>query len=147
MTDRLPDVWITRDYPVLREAVRLIDNGDIAEADLLVDATGLSAELVGLAAKALERRGLVSGEHSFGGFLAITNVSGEAYLLTGLHPDGDDAVSQFASALRQAADHEADPEEKSRLRQLADGLGGVSRDVLSGVLTTVITAAGRGLIS
>ena len=76
----------------------------------------------------------------------IVEVSGEAYLLTGLHPNGDDAVSQLVSALRQAADEVADPEEKSRLRKLADGVGGVSRDVLSGVLTTVITAAGRGMI-
>jgi hypothetical protein len=72
----------------------------------------------------------------------------EAYLATGLHPDGDDAVTQLASALSQAADAVEGPEEEEegRLRKLADGVGGVSRDVLGGVLTSVITAAGRGMI-
>lgn len=78
--------------------------------------------------------------------LRFTDISGDAYLLTGLHPNGDDAVSQLVSALRQAADEVSDPDEKSRLRKLADGVGGVSREVLSGVLTAVITAAGRGAL-
>lgn len=146
MTEPLPDVWATRDYPVLREAVRGIDAGEDVNADRLLTATGLSLGEIAQAVRALERRGLIEVEEALGGVTGIREVSGEAYLLTGLHPNGDDAVSQLVSALRQAADEVADPEEKSRLRKLADGVGGVSRDVLSGVLTTVITAAGRGMI-
>ena len=37
-------------------------------------------------------------------------------------------------------------DENIKLRKLADGVGGVSRDVLANVLDAVITAAGRGAI-
>lgn len=67
-------------------------------------------------------------------------------MLTGLHPNGDNAVTQLINALRQAAEYEVDPDERSRLRKLADNAGGVSRDVLANVLATVIAAAGRGII-
>lgn len=149
MTEPLPDVWVHRDYPVLREVTRRLDAG---ESNVLVQdvapALHMDVGEVARAGRALSRRGLVE---TMGAaeveVLAFQDVSGQAYLLTGLHPDGDDAVTQLVSALRQAADRTRDPDEKSRLRALADGVGGVSRDILSGVLTTVITAAGRGLIS
>jgi hypothetical protein len=66
-------------------------------------------------------------------------VSGSAYLLTGLHPDGDDALSRLIDGLRQAADQTADDDERGRLRRAADALGGITRDVGVGVLTAVIT--------
>lgn len=149
MSEPLPDVWTTRDYPVLREVVRRIDSGEdpFPRLPQLAAGTELTEEEVSRAIAALDRRGLVRGAPMSGGFYGVNEVSGEAYLLTGLHPNGDDAVSQLVSSLRQAADEVSDPEEKSRLRKLADGVGGVSREVLSGVLTTVITAAGRGIIS
>lgn len=148
VTEPLPDVWATRDYPVLREAVRRIDSGEdpFPRLPQLATATGLSEEQVSLAIAALVRCGYVNGAGHWGGFHGINEVTSEAYLVTGLHPDGDDAVSQLVSALRQAADEVADPDEKSRLRKLADGAGGVSRGVLAGVLTAVITAAGRGAL-
>jgi hypothetical protein len=93
------------------------------------------------------RRHLVDHVGTMGqAVMYFKDLSGEAYLLTGLHPKGDDAVSQLVSALRQAADEVSDPDEKSNLCKLADGVGSVSRDMLSGVLTTVITTAGRGMI-
>ncbi len=148
MTEPLPDVWTTRDYPVLREVVRRLDGGEhYVRVGDVAEALEMATSEVAAAGRALERRGLVTTKGTAEQrVLIFGDVSGEAYMLTGLHPNGDDAVSQLVSALRQAADEVADPEEKSRLRKLADGVGGVSRDVLSGVLTTVITAAGRGMI-
>ena len=145
---RNEDVWATRDYPVLVEVARRIDGGDLMPAPgAVAEALGMTQEEVSLAAKALRRRGLVDHQPAAGGHvLFFKSLSGDAYLLTGLHPSGDDAVSQLFSALRQAADEVVDPEEKSKLRKLADGVGGVSREVLGGVLTTVITAAGRSVL-
>jgi hypothetical protein len=148
VTEQLPDVWATRDYPVLREVVQRFDRGDDAVwGQDVAAALSMSPEDVARSGRALERRGLVEALSTLEAQAVLfRDVSGEAYLLTGLHPNGDNAVSQLVSALRQAADQVADPEEKSKLRKLADGAGGVSREVLAGVLTAVITAAGRGAI-
>lgn len=146
MTEKLDDVWSTRDFPVLVAAARRIDQGEdtVDVADLVAD-TNLSEEEVVRAGLALTRRGLLEAMGSWGApVLRVKNLSGEAYLLTGLHPDGDDAVSQLVSALRQAADQTPDPVEKSKLRALADNAGAVSRDVLAGVLTAVITGGVAG---
>ncbi|HMM96708.1 hypothetical protein [Phycicoccus sp.] len=102
---------------------------------------GLPLEEVQRAFLSLRRQGLVrldglTHEDPAG---VIMDVSGDAYLRVGLYPDGDDAVSRLVKALTQAADHVDDPEEKSRLRRLADNAGTVSRDVLAAVLATVIS--------
>lgn len=137
-TDRLPDVWVSRDYPVLREAVRMIDQGrSMPGVNELATATGLGPEQVKLAVAALERRGLVEAFHTLGGVVSISSVAGEAYFTTGLHPEGDDMVSQLMSALRQAAERSPDASEKTRLRKLADAAGDVTRDVLAGVLISL----------
>lgn len=137
-TDRLPDVWVSRDYPVLREAVRMIDQGrSMPGVNELATATGLGPEQVRLAVAALERRGLVEAFHTLGGVVSISSVAGEACFTTGLHPEGDDMVSQLMSALRQAAERSPDASEKTRLRKLADAAGDVTRDVLAGVLISL----------
>jgi hypothetical protein len=60
MTDKLPDVWANRDFPVLREVTRPIDSGEDMHPRLgqLAEATGLTPAEVGLAITALDRRGL-----------------------------------------------------------------------------------------
>lgn len=138
--DKLDDVWGERDFPVLLEVARRIDAADIMpNVQAVADAVGLPVEQVQLAGAALKRRGLVDAVGSLGNpVVRFRELSGEAYLLTGLHPNGDDAVSALVSALRQAADQAKDPEEKSRLRSLADGALGVTREVLAGVLTAAI---------
>lgn len=146
MTEKLPDVWAARDFPVLVAAAQRFDEGEpVVRVSHLVADTSLAVEDVARACRALDRRGLVEmQERSGGGPVARRNLSGDAYFLTGLHPDGDDAVSQLVSALRQAADHTSDPAEKGKLRTLADNAGAVSRDVLAGVLTAVITGGVSG---
>lgn len=119
----------------------MIDQGSpVPSVDALASVTGLEPTQVKLAVSALERRGLVEAAHVWGGPIGVSAIAGEAYLLTGLHPDGDDMVSQLVSALRQAAEQSADPSEKPRLRKLADAAGDVTRDVLAGVLISVATA-------
>ncbi len=137
MVDKLADVWGPRDWPFLVEAARRIDLG---EGSRLVSdigaAAGLTPQQAAQAAAALDRRGLIDGNRSEeSGIDLVTDVSAAAYFLTGLHPDGDEAVAGLVASLRQAADLVDDPAEKSRLRALADGALGVSREVLGGALT------------
>jgi hypothetical protein len=126
MTDTLPDVWARRDFPVLVEVVRRLDQGD---SFVMTDAV----------AAALRRRGLITVSGTMAVEFDTFDVSGEAYLLTGLHPDGDDAVSRLVDALRQAAERTSDAAEKSKLRQVADLIGGLSREVAAGAMTAVLT--------
>jgi hypothetical protein len=141
VTERLDDVWLSRDYPVLREATRRVDAGEVLPTTAAVaDALGMDHDEVMLAVKALVRCDLVSITRAYGGGATFDDVSGEAYLLTGLHPDGDDAIGGLVDALRQAADRVEDPEERGRLRKIADGMVGVSRDVMTAVLTAWVAS-------
>src|SRR6266516_223439 len=140
MMERLDEVWITRDYPVLCEVTRRIDAGDFhVHQDVVAEATHLEPDEVKRAAAALERRGLVTLAAGMGP-VRFAEVSGEAYLITGLHPDADDALSRLVQLLQQAAEQTGDKDERSRLRRAADGLLGVSRDVMTGVLTAYLSA-------
>lgn len=141
MADPLEDVWVPRDFPVLREATQRIDRGEgLVTIDTIAQALGMPESDVQLAAKALQRRGLIETMGAWQGIIGIREVSGAAYLITGLHPDGDDALSNLVQALQQAAEQADDDEERSRLRRAADGLLGVSRSVMSGVLTAYLTS-------
>lgn len=142
MTDKpLDDVWASRDFPVLVEVTRRIDAGARAVMiDEVAETLGWEPAMVAKAGAALKRRHLIEAGGAWQSPVAyFTNVSEEAYLLTGLHPDGDDAITNLVSALRQAANQVDDPDEKTRLRRLADGFLGISKNVASGVLTAFIT--------
>ncbi len=106
---------------------------------------GIDRVKVAAAGRARRRRGLISASGSLAAEIeTFDDVSGDAYLITGLHPDGDDVVSRLVAALRQAADQVDDPDDKRRLRKQADEAMGVTRNVLGGVLTALATG-GMGL--
>src|SRR5689334_9458740 len=128
VSDRLEDVWKSRDYPVLRESVRRIDAGATRlRTSELAQEIGMDAADVLNAAFALQRRGLLEvGSLGWGADAAfITEVSGAAYLITGLHPDVDDQLSGLVELLQQAARQQSDEEERTRLRRAAEAVGGV----------------------
>ena len=143
MTEPLPDVWTTRDLPMLREVTRRIDAGEHAPlVEDLAAAAGLTEEDGYRAAAALVRRGFIEGVGAAElPIIRVTEVSGQAYLVTGLHPDGADALSRLVSALQQAAEQSGDEETAGRLRRAADSMLSLGRDVGAGVLTAVLTAA------
>lgn len=141
MTEKLPDVWASRDFPVLVAAARRFDDGEIVVrvGDLVAD-TGLTPSEVERAGAALARRGLVETAGAWGQpVMRLKNMSGEAYFLTGLHPDGDDLAERLISVLTQAADATGDEEERGALKRSARALGSVSGNVLAGVLTAWIS--------
>ena len=61
MTERLEDVWISRDYPVLREVTLRIDAGDRPTLDEVRAALGFDTVTMVRATRALDRRHLVDG--------------------------------------------------------------------------------------
>ena len=72
----------------------------------------------------------------------IEDVSGDAYLLTGLHPDGNDALEALASMFQQAADQATDPGDKSRLRRVASALGDVGGQFAASVMAAFVARLG-----
>ncbi len=96
MTAKLADVWTTRDYPVLVEVVRRLDSG---ERHVMADdvAVSLGIDRVGLpplgAPSSAGSSSLPAARWPLRSRRSTTS-SGDAYLITGLHPDGDDAVQQ-----------------------------------------------------
>lgn len=141
----LQDVWYSRDFPVLIELTRRFDEGaSQVRPDALTAALDMTEDEVQAALKALVRRRLIDAlqTKSWGGpqpVVSISNVAGEAYVMTGLHP-GDDAVQALVDAFRQAADQTNDPAEKSRLQQIGDAVKDVSSEVTKSVLAAYIAA-------
>ncbi len=100
MTDKPADVWRSRDYPVLLEVARRIDAGERAiPFEDVAHSLGRSANEAQLALHALKRRGLIVGIGvDVVEILRITDISAEAYLLTGLHLAGDDALTSCTAS-------------------------------------------------
>ncbi|NNM44592.1 hypothetical protein [Knoellia koreensis] len=142
MTDKLDDVWASRDFPVLVAAARILDRGDgPVSAAPLVQATSLSEQEVFSAFDALTPSYL-TGEvyESLGGrgdvfFAGITERGRRA---VGLWPSGE-GVDALVDALRKAEDTTDDPEEKTLLRRAAGAVGSVSRDIMVDVVAAVVS--------
>jgi hypothetical protein len=131
MTDRLDDVWTTRDRPVLVEVVRRFDQNHprqpVSTADI-AHATDLSAEDVSRAGRNLELAGLVRIDDRGGRVANFMGISAEALRIAGLWPDAGDAFDRLIWALEQRIS-EAPPEEKTKLAKVRDAIVGVGRDV------------------
>ena len=145
MTGPLGDQWYRRDFPVLIHITRRFDDGAThLSAYELPAALDMPEPELQAALKALARRGFIDvvQSRSMGGsqpVVAVKDVSGQAYVMTGLHP-GDDDVQGLVDAFRQAAEDTDDPAEKSRLQQIGDTLKDVSGDVAKRVLAAYIAS-------
>jgi hypothetical protein len=147
MTDKLHDVWTNRDFPVLREAARVIDRGDgPVTATTLVESTGLTRQEVFSAFDALVPSHL-TGEpaDTLGGRMDVffAGITERGRRAVGLWPSGE-SVDALVDALRQAEDATDDPEEKSAIRRAAGAVLGVGRDVMTDVMAAVITKQVNG---
>ncbi|WP_460967359.1 hypothetical protein [Pedococcus soli] len=140
MTDKLEDVWASRDFPVLREAVRMKDADPrivITQAQLQ-EATGLDEDMVSRSIVALSRAGLVELLGRMSGYGHVSNVSPAAYQLVGLWPDASDATDRVLWEIERRIET-ATPEERTKLQKLRDGVVGVGRDLMTDVMASVIT--------
>jgi len=143
MSKPLNDVWTERDFPVLVAVTRRIDSGETTPRveDVSAD-IGMSTDDVQLAGAALARRGLVETMGAMQAqVLRFKNLSGQAYLLTGLPPDGEAAIDRLADAVRQAIEQTNDPDEKRSLHRFKDSLIDIPANIASAIMVAVATGA------
>ena len=107
----LPDVWFTRDLPVLRAIARLVDGPEHGASPYLlgavVPASGLPKADVVAAAKALAAGGYIEPlTNHAGDIVRITAISAEARRLAGLWPtpqgEWDRLLEQLAARAERA---------------------------------------------
>ncbi|SOD99019.1 hypothetical protein [Blastococcus haudaquaticus] len=128
--DLLPDVWFTRDLPVLRAIARLVDSSDHGSSPYLlgavVPASGLPKGEVIAAAKALADTGYIEPLTNHAGeIVRVTGISAEARRLTGLWPTPQSEWQRLTEQLAARAEHAPTDVERQRWRAFADAAAAV----------------------
>jgi hypothetical protein len=126
----LPDVWFTRDLPVLRAIARLVDEPKHGGAPYLlgsvVPASGLPKAEVIAAAKALAAAGYIEPlTNHAGDIVRITAISGEARRLAGLWPTPQGEWERLLEQLSARAQNAPTEVERERWRAFADAAAAV----------------------
>lgn len=142
-TEPLPDAWVSRDLPVLREAARIVDaDANFAGARFheVAEATGLHVDDVLLAARALESAGLVELRlvmpAKAGRFVRI---SAEARRDVGLWPSPETGLDRMIAALEAIAENTDDDDTRTRARKILDALTGAGKTIGLSVAAAAIT--------
>jgi hypothetical protein len=146
MSEALESTWASRDLPILRAALRRLDAGeDYPELEAIRQELGFSGDDLLAGIRALESADppyidveLGMGwreDHASGSF---AGVSERARRELGTWPSAESLVDALAAAFAQAAEATQEPEEKRRLRAIADGLGGAARDIAVGVAVRLL---------
>ncbi|RBY90618.1 hypothetical protein [Blastococcus sp. TF02A-26] len=129
----LPDVWFTRDLPVLRAIARLVDGPEHGASPYLlgavVPASGLPKAEVVAAAKALASAGYIEPlTNHAGDIVRITAISAEARRLAGLWPTPRGEWERLLEQLRVRAASAPTDVERQRWQALADAADAVGED-------------------
>jgi hypothetical protein len=131
--DLLPDVWFTRDLPVLRAIARLVDSSEHGSSPYLlgavVPASGLPKAEVVASAKALESGGYVAvlTNHA-GDIVRITGISAEARRLAGLWPTPQSEWERLVEQLVARSEQAPTDVERARWRAMADAATALGPD-------------------
>jgi hypothetical protein len=129
----LPDVWFTRDLPVLRAIARLVDEGQHGGSPYLlgavVPASGLPKADVVAAARALVSAGYAEAlTNHAGDIVRFTAVSPEARRLAGLWPTPQGEWDRLVEQLTARAENAPTEVERQRWRTFADAAQAVGPD-------------------
>jgi hypothetical protein len=133
------DTWFGRERPVLDAAITLLDQDSSVRARDIVAATGFDLETVAQALDALHGEYIVDLVKPAGGAPTwrFTRVTADARRAVGQWQTAESLVGRLAEAFSEAADQEADPERKSRLRQIASFLGEAGKDVAAEIIAKI----------
>jgi hypothetical protein len=140
----MEDTWAGRELPVLDAVVRLLDESrsEMLLGQQVVECTGLDPDDVERAVRALSPDYVILGRQlaEEGGISAqcLVGVTAEARRVVGQWPTGESLVDQLASGIAQAAEREADPEQKRRLLAVARELGGAAKAIAINVATEML---------
>ena len=146
---KLPDTWATRDFPVLVAIASALDRAPgrpVKVSSLVGLPPQLSPNDVIAAAVALdgvfvEGKSVLRGGQGLYTAMRLTERGRRA---VGLWPE-DDPLEALITALQEAAQQAHDPQDRSRLQNIAKSITEVSSEVMAGVVTAVITSqAGLG---
>jgi DNA-binding MarR family transcriptional regulator len=128
----LPDVWFTRDLPVLRAIARLVDapaHGGAPYLGQVVPASGLAKGDVVAAARALVAAGYVEALTNYAGeIVRFTGISAEARRLAGLWPTPQGEWERLLEQLAARAQNAPTEVERARWQALADAAGALGPD-------------------
>jgi hypothetical protein len=141
MTELREDRWHIRDFPVLLEVARLIDNGRAASSEGVAETLGLDGQDVGIAFLALTPtyiRAKIDYDGGGGMFGIATELTERGRRSTGLWPQEDDAAAALVELLNQAADSTDDDDDAGALRKAGRLLKSVPGSVLSDVTAALI---------
>ncbi len=138
------DTWTTRDLPVLRAIVQLVDEDDSGQVRFsqIVERAGMDEATVTKALRALEHEQppLFKANGSLANrFMRISHVTGEARRKVGAWPSPEQLADKLIEALNSAADQTEDEEKRGWLRKSAAWLSEAGRDVLVEVAKSQIT--------
>jgi hypothetical protein len=141
----MEQTWNSRDLPVLDAVVSLFDEspGDLLLGEAVVERTGMDRGAVGSALYALSpdyvRLGRkLAEEDSSIDLQVIDGVTAEARRSVGQWPTGESLIKQLIAGLDEAAEQEMDPERRSRLRDVARGLGGAAKSIAIDIARQVL---------
>ena len=130
--ERLDDQWARRDFPVLREVVRLMDSDPLANVrveQVEKAVPHLTADEVQIAAVNLSRAGHVTIAGASGiRCLRFTNVSEKALRQTGVWPDEEQAADHLLWFLEQKVATASSTEDRTRWQRIRDSLAGAGRE-------------------
>jgi hypothetical protein len=128
---------------VLDATVALLENSPLVHVADIAGRAGFTTAETGRALQAMEGV-YVDLAMSMGGpeSWSVQGVTSAARQAVGQWPSAESLITRLVEGLNAAAEHEADPERKSRLRQAASLLGGTVRDIATDIAAQVI---GRSL--
>lgn len=141
MTELRPDRWHSRDFPVLLEVARLLDDGarHVQVRDL--EATGFDFKQLIAALGALvpgyltgKQLDTLAGPVDF----VVTGLTERGRRTTGLWPQEDAASDALVELLNQAADGTTDEDDAGNLRKAGRLLKSVPGNVIADVTAALI---------
>lgn len=127
------ETWATRDLPVLDTIVTLLDEpgATFLLGMSVVERCGMDSGEVESAVRALSGEYVILGRQLAAeggiGMQQIEGVTAKARQVVGQWPTAESLIDQLVAGLGQAAEHEPDPEQRSKLRSIASGLSGAAR--------------------
>jgi hypothetical protein len=128
----LPDVWFTRDLPVLRAIARLVDEPQHGGAPYLgqvVPASGLPKSEVTAAGRALVAAGYVEALTNYAGeIVRFTGISAEARRLAGLWPTPQGEWNRLLEQLTARSEKAPTDAERQRWRAFAEAAQAIGPD-------------------
>lgn len=137
----MQDTWFSRDLPVLEAALHLLDEvpGELPEGHDIAAAVSLSLDDVGRALTALDGE-FLDVRRACGGIGSwfVAGATAQARRASSQWPTMDVLIERLAEGISHAAEVEADPDRKARLRAVGRELAGMARDVAVSVLSAVI---------